>query len=113
AHAFLVVPHRAQPLAARTLEERQVLRVVDHAAGIGIFPVDADGVAEHQLRPGMRGMGNEGSARLMVAQNSDGLPFPIPDSPFPPLGFSPRCRYAFGVAIRPRAVRTRKPCWIR
>ena len=31
----------AQPFAARALHESQVLRVIDHAAGIGVFPVDA------------------------------------------------------------------------
>src|SRR3546814_12722085 len=42
-------------------------------------------------------------------------PSESPDpSPKPPLlGFSPKCRYALCDAMRPRAVRTRKPCWIR
>src|SRR5690606_3196360 len=35
---LLSVTKRAQPFGPRAFEERQVLRVVDHATGVGIFP---------------------------------------------------------------------------
>ena len=57
AQEFLSVPQRAHPFAARALEEGQVLRVVDHAAGVGIFPVNADVVDEWLVHAGMRRVG--------------------------------------------------------
>src|SRR5688572_5179835 len=38
----LVDAERSQPLAARALEESQVVRVVHDSAGVGVFPVDAN-----------------------------------------------------------------------
>src|SRR5690606_22272432 len=90
-HGLLAVPEAAHPFAARALEEGHVARVVDYATGVGIFPVDPGRKAEQR--------------RYGVVQNSVSV--------VGPCGFSPRWCQAFRVAMRPRAVRTRKPCWMR
>ena len=82
----------AQPLGARALEETQVVGVVDDAAGVGVLPVDTRLPAEgaHPLSPN--------SGRLAAARSGT---------------LRPKCCQVRRVAMRPRAVRIRKPCWIR
>src|SRR5438309_10553283 len=46
AHRPLIDALRAQPLGARALKKAQITRVVDHTAGVGVLPVDADGPCE-------------------------------------------------------------------
>src|SRR5690606_39862395 len=101
---LLALAQRARPLTARALEEGAVLRVVDHAAGVGIFPVDAYRMDE-RFHTGTRDSG------LGTRQSSP--PESRVPSPGSRLGASPRWVYAFAVAMRPLAVRTRNPCWIR
>ena len=56
AQLLLAEAQRAQPLGARALEELQVVGVEDHAAGVGVFPVDAHRVA--RTRQAGRGGGH-------------------------------------------------------
>src|SRR6516225_3396761 len=81
----------AQPLGARALEEAQVIGVIDDGTAVGILPVHARWPGEHAHRS----PSNSGS----VAARSGGL--------------MPKCRYEARVTMRPRAVRTRNPCWMR
>src|SRR5258705_7851151 len=82
----------AQPFGARTLEKAQVIGVVDDPAPIGVLPVDPrrPDEAAHEFSP------NRG--RFAAARSGT---------------FSPKCCQALRVAMRPRAVRARNPCWIR
>jgi hypothetical protein len=67
---FLAMPLRAHPFAARSFEERQVLRVIHDTTGVGIFPINANGMAEHALRkPRNEGHYSE-RARYGEAMNS-------------------------------------------
>ena len=77
---------------AGELEKAQVVGVVDHAAPIGIFPVHARWPDEIAQVP------SPNSGRLAAARS--GI-------------LSPKCCQALRVAMRPRAVRARNPCWIR
>ena len=49
AQRLLALAARAQPFGARAFEERQVLRVVDHSAGVGIFPIHPCRPTEHRF----------------------------------------------------------------
>ena len=48
-HQFLALAACAQPFGARAFQERQVLRVVDHATGVGIFPINPCRPTEHRF----------------------------------------------------------------
>lgn len=50
--ALLGDAERAQPLGAGALAEAQVVGVIDHAAGVGVFVVHANRPAEHRWRRG-------------------------------------------------------------
>src|SRR3546814_2159713 len=70
----------AQPVGAGTFEEAGVVGVIDHAAGIGIFPVDAHGNPErhgggHRCRAPS---GKGGTSTVYSSQNYDDghLPYP-------------------------------------
>src|SRR6185437_11318224 len=80
---------RAQPFAARALEEAQVVCIVNDAARIGILPVD----------PGLPAEGAQASSpnsgRLAAARSGIGRP---------------KCCQARRAAIRPLAVRVMNPC---
>jgi hypothetical protein len=39
---LLIHAHGPQPIGARTLQESQIICVVDDAAGVGIFPVNVE-----------------------------------------------------------------------
>ena len=76
AHALLLDALRAQPLGARALEKTQITGMIDHAAGVGVFPVDADG-------PGEDGNGSRGVERIGDARRTRGscfarFPFAVP-----------------------------------
>ena len=59
-------PSAAQPLGARALEELQVVGVEHHAAGVGVFPVDAQ-----RVREGVQaGCGHAGAASCRAARIS-------------------------------------------
>ncbi|KOS92456.1 hypothetical protein DM47_2151 [Burkholderia mallei] len=49
----LVDPACAQPFGARALEEFQVIRVIDDAAGVGVFVIHADRPREIGCRVGL------------------------------------------------------------
>ena len=86
-------PKRAQPFRAGALEELEVVGVVDDAAAVRIFPVDAR--RPEKLASPRRPRTAAGSPRGARALS----------------GRSAGRRVR--VAMRPRAVRIRKPCWIR
>src|SRR5215472_1110844 len=81
----------AQPFGARALEEAQVIGVIHDRAAVGILPVHPSWPGKHAHRSAS----NSGS----VLARSGGL--------------MPKCRYEARVTMRPRAVRTRNPCWMR
>src|SRR5580698_8493182 len=81
-----------QPLGACALEEAQVVGVVDDRAAVRILPVDARPPGEHPH------CGSSNSCSVALARSG---------------ALRPKCRYAVRVTMRPRAVRKRKPCWMR
>src|SRR3546814_4720771 len=92
---FLSVTNRAQPFGPRALEERQVLRVVDHATGVGIFPINPCRPTERGPGFWIRDSGLGGQERLSPGSSASKSAFesPIPN-PGSLLGLRPRCRYA-------------------
>ena len=50
AQRLLVHAERAQPFGAGALEELDVVGVVDDAAGVRVFPVDAHGQSEQRVQ---------------------------------------------------------------
>src|SRR4029077_12454056 len=94
---LLRVAQAAQPFGTRAFHELEVVGVIDDAATVGVFPVDACAPGEYFLLAcGHRSASNRG----MVPPARSGT-------------LSPKCRWALRVAMRPRAVRIRNPCWIR
>ena len=103
----------AQPFGARAFEEMQVARVVDDAAGVGVFPVDAH-------RPGEEGTGigrrsGEIARRVMPSPRSSACSLleQVVGRPDAPRRLQAEMPPRLAVTMRPRAVRMRKPCWIR
>ncbi len=78
----------AQPLGASALEEAQIVRIVNDAAGVGVLPVDARVPHEDAQIP------SPNSDRLDAARS--GI-------------LRPKCCHASRVATRPRAVRATSP----
>src|SRR6185437_10463059 len=89
---LLGVAERSQPLRAGPLQEAQIVRIIDYPTSIGIFPVYTGGPGEDAHR-------SSSKSDSGVAARSGAL--------------SPKCRYEARVTMRPRAVRTRNPCWMR
>src|SRR5688572_2373349 len=77
-----VDPRAVQQLAPGALHEGKILRVIDDATGVGVLVIDPD--LNFQL--------SERRSRLLAG------------------AASPKWRYAFSVATRPRGVRCRWPC---
>jgi hypothetical protein len=93
AQRHLVDADAGQPIGAGAFEKLQVACVIDHAAGVRVFPVDA--VAEEGLQP----------HRIIPLRNcAEQIPT---GAPCPDGGFRPRCARSESVAMRPRAVRIR------
>src|SRR3984957_1613117 len=88
----LRVAEGAQPLGARAFEEAQVVGVVDDRPAVRVLPVDTRAPCEHPH------CGSSNSCRVALTRSG---------------ALRPKCRYAVRVTMRPRAVRIRKPCWMR
>ena len=91
---------RSHSVRARSMN-LQVVGVVDDAGGVGVLVVNAHREA--------RRVASAGGRRLRRARLTGTGPAAAPR----PGGARPKWRYASAVAMRPRGVRCRKPCWIR
>src|SRR5690625_4329473 len=90
AHHRLRKTVRQQPVGSGALEKSQVAGMIDNAAGVGVFPVHAiDKRAAHESG----GLLNRSAA---ASSGRSG-------------GCRPKCRQVAAVAMRPRAVRIKKP----
>ena len=105
------MPQPAQHLGARPLGEFEVVGVVDHAAGIGVLVIDADGIAVDAV-----GDGALGAAEPVMRPSSSAASSARRSS------CAARGRSGFSSEIgdrpdrssrRPRGVRCTSPCWIR
>src|SRR2546427_8054634 len=80
---------RIEKLAARALHEREVLGVEHDTAGVGVLEVHPDRNPEWALQ--------WSDSRSRAAAGAT----------------MPKWRYAESVAVRPRSVLCREPCWMR
>src|SRR6185312_3689746 len=89
---MLRIAERPQPLRARALQEAQIVRIIDYPAPVGVFPV-------YTGRPGEDAHWPSSKSDSGAAARSGAL--------------TPKCKYEARLTMRPRAVRTRNPCWMR